>query len=138
MKGDKLKKLLMSCIKPSVFLVAAIIACAFFENPFAEAEIREIFGKLSNVFTVPGAVFTGIGALSYFNYLGAYDGLGYAFANFGLHNIWVTRQPEKYKSFYDYKKAKDEKGRKWLPNVLIVGGLSFTIGVLLLLVYFLL
>lgn len=138
MKKEKIKKFLLSCIKPASLLVAAIVACFFIEDPFAETEIKELIGDLADVFTTPGVVFSGIGLLSYFSYLGAYDGLAYAFSNFGLHNLWVTRRTERYKSLYDYRKAKDDKGRKWLPNVLAVGLLSFVIGIILFVVYLIL
>lgn len=136
MKDGKIKKFLLTCIKPASLIVAAIVGCAFVENPFGQTETAELFEKLHNIFTVPGVVFAGVGLLSYFNYLGAYDGLAYAFSNFGLHNLWVSRRRDKYKSLYDYKKAKDEKGRKWMPNVLFVGSVSLFIGIIFLIIYY--
>lgn len=116
-----------------VFLVLTVIT----ENPFAQTDAEGVIGKICNCFTVPGIICAGVGALSYISYLGGYDSFGYAFTTFGLHNIWTTKQPKKYKTFYDYKQEKDEKGRKWLPEMLFIGLGSIAIGLILLLVYYL-
>ena len=67
--------------------------------------------------------------------LGAYDGLVYSFKNFGLHTL-IGGNPNKKKTqtFYEYKTAKDEKGRKWFPNFLWVGVASLVIGIILAIV----
>ncbi len=135
MTEERIKPRLPRYIRTSCFLVAFVVICLIIENPFGEAETREIVRRVCNAFTVPGIVFSGIGALSYIFRLGVYDGILYSFSNFTLHNIWVTRQPKSYKTFYEYKRARDEKGRGWLPHVLTVGLVSLLIGVLLLAIY---
>lgn len=127
---------LMTFVKWGIVCFALAVLCFFFvEKPYAETELREVIGRISNCFAVPGVVIGGIGGLSYVSYRGGYDGLGYAFSNFGLHNIWTTRQPKRYKSLYEYKEAKDQTGRKWLPEALIVGLGFIAIGLLLTLIY---
>ena len=119
-------------------LLTCVVLCMFWEEVFSKDNAKDVFGGLCNSFTVPGVVFAGVGAISYLSTLGAYDGIGYAFSNFSLHNIFVTRQPKKYKTLYEYKTAKDEKGRVWWPHLLIVGTASLLISLLLLIVYFIL
>ena len=125
----------MTLLKWGIACFVLAVLCFFAEKPYAETELREIMGKISNCFTVPGVVIGGIGVLSYVSYRGGYDGLGYAFSNFALHNIWTTRQPKRYKSLYEYKEAKDQAGRKWLPHALIIGLGSIAIGSLFTVLY---
>ena len=130
------RKKVITLVKWSIScFVLAVLCFIFIEKPYAETELREIIGRLSNCFTVPGVLIGGIGGLSYVSYRGGYDGLGYAFSNFGLHNIWTTKQPKKYKSLYEYREAKDKAGRSWLPSALMVGLGSVAIGLLLTIVY---
>ena len=137
MGEDEKKKLIIRYVKTALALILVIAVCLVIENPFAEENTAgDVLMALCNSFTVPGVLFAGIGTLSYFAYLGAYDGIGYAFTNFGLHNLWVTKQPKKYKSYYEYKTAKDEKGRVLWPHILIVGLASLAVSVILLIVYF--
>ncbi len=134
---EKIKKRI-SYIKAVIFWLIAFVAMIIVEAPFAETSAKEIIEAICNAFTVPGVIFAGIAGLSYISYLGGYDGIGYAFSNFGLHNIFTRQQPKSYDNFYEYKQMKDMKGRKWLPHFLIVGGISLAIGVVLLIVYFIL
>ena len=123
-------------IKATVFWLVVFIACIVIEEPFSMTDAKRVIQALCNSFTVPGVIFVGIAGLSYISYLGGYDGIGYAFSNFGLHNIFTTRQPTKYKDFYEYKRHKDMKGRTWLRHFFVVGAISLAIGVALLTVYF--
>ena len=131
-KRDKILK----AVKWSIIWLAIALACFFIEEPYAEKSAAEVIGKISNCFTVPGILLAGVGGLTYVSRLGGYDGIGYAFSNFGLHNIWVTKQPKRYKSFYEYKEAKNKKGRKWLPEALITGLISLAVGVVFLIIYY--
>ena len=123
-------------IKAVIFWLIAFIACLIIEDPFSKTEAVEVIWRLCNSFTVPGIIFAGIAGLSYISYLGGYDSLGYVFSNFGLHNIFTTRQPTKYKDLYEYKQMKEMKGRRWLPHFLVIGLISLAVGVVLLFVYF--
>ena len=126
---------LMIFVKWCVVCLAIAVVCFFIEKPYAETELREVIGKVSNCFTIPGVLIGGIGGLSYVSYLGGYDGLSYAFSNFGLHNLWTRKQPKRYKSLYEYKEAKDNAGRKWLPSALMAGLASIAIGILFTIIY---
>lgn len=123
-------------IKAVIFWLVAFVACLIIEEVLESEGIKDVIQALCNAFTVPGVIFTGIAGLSYISYLGGYDGIGYAFSSFGLHNLFTTRQPTKYKDFYEYKRLKDMKGRTWLSHFLVVGLISLAIGIVLLAVYY--
>ena len=125
----------ITCLKWGILCLSLAVVCFFFEKPYAQTELREIIGKISNCFTVPGVLLSAIGGLSYVSYRGGYDGIGYAFSSFGLHNLWNIKQPKKYKTFYEYKESKDKKGRSWLPATLLVGLISLAIGALFMIIY---
>ena len=122
-------------VKWAVIAVVLVVLMFFYEKPYEGESVADVVGKISNCFTVPGIVLSGIGALSYVSYIGGYDSFGYIFSNFALHSLIYREQPKKYQSLYDYKQAKDAKGRKWLPHVLFVGLGTLAISVVLLIVY---
>ena len=135
MDAQKKKKLLLTYLITSLALISLVVACLFYEKAFSAETLEDAMIRICNSFTIPGIVFAGVGALSYLSSIGAYDGISYSFTNFALHNLWFTKQPKKYKSFYEYKQAKDEKGRRWFPNLLIVGGASLALAVIFLVIY---
>lgn len=136
-ENEKLQKI-TKIVKWSIVCLALIVACFFIEAPYKEKGAADVIGKISNCFTVPGVILFGIGGLSYVSHKGGFDGIGYAFSNFGLHNLWVTRHPKRYKNLYEYKEAKEQKGRKWLPESLFIGLASLALGVVFLIIYYLL
>lgn len=125
-------------IKTGVFVLLAIGLCIWLEEPFAAETTKDLIGNLCDCFTVPGIVFLGIGGLTWVGRMGGFDSFGYLFSNFSLHNLWVTGKKKKYESLYDYKQAKEEKGRHWLSHFAVLGAISLAVGILLLIVYFLL
>ena len=134
-QNQKQKKLVQGLVYGGI-LIAAILIFASIEGIFSLRDPKEILGVLSDACFVPGVLFTGVGAFSWISSKGGYDAFGYAFSNFSLHNLFPTKQPKKYKSLYDYKQEKDEKGRKWLPELLIIGLISLALGSLFLVLYF--
>ena len=108
-------------VKWCILTVTMIVALFFWEKPFSEEGAQAIVGALSNCFFVPGVLVTSIGVLSYLSKLGAYDGISYTFSNFSLHSIIPGHHKDKHQTLYEYKKQKDEKGRKWLPHAFFVG-----------------
>lgn len=113
-------------------LLALTVALMFAEQVFASSGIKEVFERLSNVFFVAGLLYAGVGGLSWVGAMGGFDSIAYIFKNFALHSLIPTKQPKKYKSYYDYKAEKDEKGRRWLPHFLILGGGMIIVSVILL------
>ena len=60
--------------------VAAVIlfgVCAYATGLFEQETVSDVMGKLSDCFSVAGAVIVGIGALSWANSKGAYDMLAF-------------------------------------------------------------
>lgn len=135
MHKEEFFKKYLPYIKWGIFGVVAIVLMFIHEKPFSDDGIKEIFGSMSNCFAVPGVVLTGFGGLSYLSSLGAYDGLSYIFSNFSLHSIIPGHHNDKPKTLYEYKQQKDEKGRKWHPQPLIVGAVSLGISVVMLIIY---
>lgn len=135
MDKEELYKKYMPYAKWGLVAVAAIVFMFVYEQPFALSGAKEIVGTISDCFAVPGIVMAGIGVLSYLGRLGAYDGISYVFSNFALHSIIPGTYKEKPGSFYDYKVAKDAKGRKWLSQMFFVGLVPLGISILLLVVY---
>ena len=119
------------------FAVMLVLLMFFtISKPHEQENIKEFFGALSNCFVVPAALLGGIGGLSLMAKLGAYDGLSYAFRNFGIHNlIGGNPKAKRAQSFYEYKQEKEEKGRKWLPQCLYVGLGLLAVSIILSIVY---
>ena len=122
-------------IKWSVFALMIIVAMFLYEKPFDHEGAGEIIGSLSNCFAVPGVVISGFAGLTYIASLGAYDGLTYIFSNFSLHSLIPGHHKDKKQTLYEYKQAKDEKGRKWQSQAMVIGLCSLGISIILLIVY---
>lgn len=135
MEKQEFYKKYVPYIRWGVIALVAVVLMFVYEHPFAKDGAKEIVGTLSDCFAVPGIVMTGIGALTYLAKLGAYDGLNYAISNFSLHSLIPGTHKDKHESFYDYKKAKDEKGRKWLSQLFCVGLVPLLVSVVLLIIY---
>ena len=113
-------------------LMLAALMFFLIEKPYEKETATDVFAALSNCFIVPAALVGGFGALSYMAKLGAYDGLVYSFKNYGLHTlIGGAFTKKKTQTFREYKEEKDEKGRKWFPNLLWSGLGSLLIGIIL-------
>ena len=125
----------MPYVKWGIVAVALVVLMIFYEQPFSQEGAKEIVGTISDCFAIPGVVMAGIGALTYLAKLGAYDGISYAFSNFALHSLIPGTHKDKPENFYEYKKAKEEKGRKWLSHLFFTGLVPLVISVILLIVY---
>ena len=136
MEKEELFKKYVHYVKWSVVALFFTVIMFVLEKPFSAEGAGEIIGLISNCFAVPGVLLTGLGVLSYLSSLGAYDGLAYMFSNFSLHSLIPGHQKEKPGTLYEYKKMKDEKGRKWIPYALQVGLVMLGISVILLIIYF--
>ena len=131
------KKLKIRSYIWAVGFTLMLAAVMFFtlEKPYEEQTAKDVLGALSYCFVVPAALVGGFGALSYMAKLGAYDGLVYSFKNYGLHTlIGGAFTKKKTQTFREYKEEKDEKGRKWFPQLLWCGLGSLVIGLILAIV----
>lgn len=117
-------------------LIAAILLfgiCAYANGLFSEREPLEIISKLTDCFTVPGALLLGAGALSWANSKGAYDALKYGVD--WMIKPFTSRRFE-FESLYDFKQRKAESRKPWNKEMLLVGLCFLAVAVLLLIVYF--
>lgn len=117
-------------------LLAAALAMALIRGLFSLTDARLIFGQLSDCFAVPGLLMAGVGGLSYASAKGAYDLFGYAVSRITLHELLPFRRTyERPGTLLEYKKQKDEKGRRWLPAALYSGLAAVALGVVFLVLY---
>lgn len=115
-------------------LAVLIVVMLFVTDVFGAENATEVFERLCDVFFVPGVLLASFGGLSFVAAKGGFDTVTYLFTNFALHSLMPTKQKKKYDSYYDYKTAKDERGRMWFPQVLIIGGASIAVSVVMLIV----
>lgn len=113
-------------------LLALTVGFMFIEKVFAASGAKDALDRLSNAFFVAGLIYAAAGGFSFVAAMGGFDSFTYIFSNFALHSLIPTKQPKKYKNYYDYKTEKDEKGRHWLPHLLILGGGMIIVSVILL------
>jgi hypothetical protein len=135
MEKQELYKKYMPYVKWGIVAAVAVVLMFVYEQPFTKEGAKEIAGAISDCFAIPGILMAGVGALTYLAKLGAYDGISYAFSNFALHSLIPGMHEDKHESFYEYKTAKDEKGRKWLSQLFFVGLVPLSISVIILIVY---
>ena len=124
-------------VAPVIIAVILAFVCAFVKNLFVFTTLKNLFGVLSDCFMLPGVLLAGVGALGWIASLGFFDIMSYGTRSF-LGTFIKPLAEDLPRTFYDYRVQKDEKGRKWSKETVIVGLISLAISVLLLIVYFLL
>ena len=112
--------------------LAAALYVAFIRCIFSETNPSQIFAILSDSFTVPGVLLTGIGGLMFVSNEGGFDALSYGITSF--IDLFRKEKKNKYKTFYDYK---EEKASKTLPvSFVLISGLIFmALAIIMLLLY---
>lgn len=116
--------------------VAAVIlfgVCAYATGLFEQETVSDVMGKLSDCFSVAGAVIAGIGALSWANSKGAYDML--AFGIDALIKPFTSRRRD-FETFYEFKLRKAESRRPWQKQWFFVGLALLGASVVCLVLYF--
>lgn len=109
-------------------LATLIIIAA--KNIFTAEDTKTVFHILTDAFFAPGVTITGFGLLILATNGGAFDMLTYGVMRFfGM----FTRNPSKYKTYYDYSTAKHETSRSFW--YLVVVGVGFIL-ISLLMLYF--
>ncbi len=107
----------LHCLLYAAVGLAVFFFAAYQFGLFTASTAVKVLEALSNAFIMPGVLLAGVGAISWTGSLGTYDMLGYGMQTF--FSLW--RRGKHAKSFYDYRQAKEEKGRTWFPEMLIVG-----------------
>lgn len=101
--------------------VAAVVAyLKGFFTCLSEDDAAEALRILCDSLTVPGILFTGIGALIWLASQGTFDIFGYAVNSFILP-LRKSEEAKKAKTYAEYTQALNEKGRNWDKTMLLVG-----------------
>lgn len=117
-------------------ILAAALAIALSRGLFSLGSRQEVFGTLSDSFAVPGLMMAGVGGISFMSTKGAYDLFGYALSRITLHELLPFRRTyERPGTLLEYKKQREEKGRRWLPAALQTGLGAVALGMMFLLLY---
>lgn len=107
-------------------------AGVFGQKVFQTAETKEIIRKLSDCFLLPGALLTGVGAMTGIASEGTFDMLSYGFYWF----FWGMTHPGKSpESFYEYKMQKAEGRKGWPVPMLVVGLVFLAVSIVLAVVF---
>ena len=100
---------------------ALALYIAYSKDVFAQTELSKIFHILTDSFTLPAVLFTGIGALAFVSNEGGFDALSYGLTSF--FDLFRKEKRNKYKTFYDYKV---EKAQKTISvNFILICGIIF-------------
>jgi len=111
-----------------LFIVAmGMKSQGFFEATMPLEKIR----ILSDCLLFPGALFGGIGALTWIAAKGTFDMLGYGFSYFFSGFVNPKKKRE---TFYEYKLRKEDDG-KWLPELFLVGMFYLLLSIVFVLIY---
>ena len=95
----------------------------------------DIITGLANVFTIPGLALMGGAALGWIASLGTFDIFVYGTGS--ALGIFIKPIADKLpKTYYDYKQEKENKGRNWSIESLIVGGVMFAVGMVFVILSF--
>ena len=123
-------------ITPLLVAITLAVIYAIAKKIYVFDTVKTFVGELSNCFLLPGVLLGGAGAIGWIGTFGTYDMLSYGTRSF--FGIFIKPlAADLPRTFYEYRVAKDEKGRKWSKETLIVGLISLAVSMILLLVYYL-
>ncbi|MBQ2914040.1 MAG: DUF3899 domain-containing protein [Clostridia bacterium] len=116
----------------SVLSLAAVLCVLFMQDSFQHSG-ELLLKDLCNAFFVPGAVVLGIGLLIWTANGGTFDMIAFGVIKlFDLLKRDMTKV--KYKTFYDYRQAQQDKKRSFTAY-LIIGAVLMVIAVIFLILY---
>lgn len=130
-----MKKKIIQYLGCLCFAIAAFFMVAISKDLFKQTEGDKIFAIICDGLFVPGILMLSVGTLSWIAKMGTFDMLGYGFKS--LHYLFSPskRALEGKQTFFDYVEAKNEKGRVWLPFLLVSGGIVTAISIVLTIIY---
>jgi hypothetical protein len=113
--------------------LALVILIAFTKGILQVETQAQAMSILCDAFFAPGVLFAGFGLIVVASNAGAFDMLAYGFS---LIFVLLKRniKERKYKDFYEYSKAKEEKrkGRSSIAFILVVGLVMVAISMIFL------
>ena len=121
----------LHCLWYALAELALVFLYYYTNGLFESVNTRESLRIISDGCVLCGVLFACIAALTWAGTHGTYDMLGYSMQKLFFFVPSVREKTEK--TFYDYRHKKDEEGRKWLPEMLLVGLGFLLVGVI---VYF--
>ena len=102
-------------IGPVITAIIIFVACTFASGGlFGDEQYRAktVVDGLSNCFAIPGIFLGGVGLIGWAAKFGTFDMLSYGTKSF-LGMFIRSIGDDLPKTFYDYRIAKDDKGRRW-------------------------
>ena len=127
-----MKKVLKYLI-PSLLCAVVVILILVARGAFVKSG-KALMQDLSDAFTVPGMIMLGFGLLVFVTNGGAFDMLAFGCIKlFDLFKRDLTKV--KYRTFYDYRRAQEEKQHTYIHFV-IVGAGFVLLAIIFLMVYF--
>lgn len=95
---------------------------------------QRIMAALSDGFFITGVLLASVGLLTWISSTGFFDMLSYGLR--ALTSLVPFKPPKKPKPFYDYKMEREEKRKKPLNSMLIVGGAYLLLAVVFTVLYY--
>ncbi len=116
---------------------ALVLAAAYalLKDLFFQSDAKSVFAILSDAFLLSGTLFAGVGGLSWIASKGVFDIFGYGCSLFFGHYLPFDSVSRRGEKFYDYKVGKEEKGRRWRADFLLVGAGGLVLSGLFLILY---
>ena len=118
----KMKKANKYLIILGVGLLLAL-SIALSNDIFSQSELPVILQILADSFTLPAAVFLGMGGLVFVSNEGGFDALSYGITSFA--DMFRKEKKNIYKSFYDYRESRADKKHGF--GALLVCGIIFAV-----------
>lgn len=115
-------------------MLAISFLIAYVRNVFDSTSAGQACGILCDAFFIPGVLMLCMGILVVCSNGGTFDMLAYGIrAFFALFN--KEARDRKYPTFYDYRKAKQDKPHSFW-YMIIIGGAFVAVSIVLLLLYY--
>lgn len=128
-----MKKSLKYIITAAVGLLTALLILVG-KGTFSQTNPNIIYADLSDAFFVPGVIILSFGVLVFASNGGAFDMLTFAVIKlFDLLKRDMTKV--KYRTFYDYRKAKEGRSNKSFAYIMIVGAALTVVAAVFLILY---
>ncbi len=114
------------CLGYAAVGIVLFFVCAYQNRLFDQTDAREIFRILSDCFVITGVLAAGVAGVSWAGAQGTFDMLHYGVKSVLFFIPRVRASTEK--TFYDYRKKREDRGRRWLPELLVVGLVFLLLG----------
>lgn len=104
--------------------LAMAISLSVWRGLFEQTDVAGVFRVLSDSFLIPGALFAGIGGLTWVASYGFFDIMSYGCSAVFGRFIPFDSAYRRKENYYDYRQKKEAKGRTWKKDM-VFSGLTF-------------